>query len=133
MENKFQSHWGFVTWHFQLFLFSGLFHRCMFDVFQFFLYLNAILLVKSKFLSDTTLSDWFFGHYDPVGILTFVCITDGLLGRGDTAGYRVRGHVGRSNGARRWDSEIDVSGQRISETARVVAERRRPWDSHQGR
>lgn len=64
---------------------------------------------------------------------SFVCITDGLLGRGDTAGHRVRGHVGRSDGARRWDSETDVSGQGISETARVVAERRRPGDSHQGR
>lgn len=78
-------------------------------------------------------TDRFFGHSDPVGVLTFEYITDGLLGRGDTAGYRLRGHVGRSDGARRWNSEINVSSQGISETARVVAEGRRPGDSHQGR
>lgn len=134
MENEFQPHRGFITRHVQLFLFSRLFHRRMFHCWTFFdSYLNAILLVKSKFFSDTTLSDRFFGHSESAGVLTFVCITDGLLGRGDTTGHRVRGHVGRSDGARRWDSEIDVSGQGISETARVVAERRRPRDSHQGR
>lgn len=56
---------------------------------------------------------------------------DGIFGRGNLAGYHLRGHVERRNGTRRRERQVNLQSQRLPETKRFVAARRRKGYSHQ--